>query len=77
MKLVMIEWEDSCSELGWHKRDVGLDIVAHCVSVGILTQENSSGVTISHSMSSTTGSICDAVTIPRGCIKRIRKLKVS
>ena len=76
MKLVLIEWEDSYSYGGWHARDSGLDIVAACVSMGLLIDGNDNQVTIAQSMSKTSGNIGDTITIPKGCIKRMRTLKV-
>ena len=77
MQIIMIEWEDSCTEPTWHRRDSGLDTTASCVSVGVMVHEDTSKITIFQSISITTGNIGDTITIPRGCIKRIRKLKVS
>lgn len=77
MQIAMIEWEDSCTEPTWHRRGSSLDTVASCVSVGIMTQDNDSCVSLTQSISNSTGNIGDTITIPRSCIKRIRKLKVS
>ena len=77
MQIAMIEWEDSCSETGWHRKDAGIDVAAKCITVGFLTCEDNDKVVISLSSCLTTGNIGDTMTIPRGCIKRIRKLKVS
>ncbi len=75
MKIVMVEWDDSYTELGWMSKDnYELLTVAHPVSIGILVKEDDECIVLVQSMSGDqyTGSIA----IPKGCIKRMRMLKV-
>ncbi len=73
MKLVMVEWVDSCSQYGWHKPEEYDANVIHICSVGMLVREKDDSV----SLISGKGIQWDTMmTIPRACIKRIRTLKV-
>ncbi len=75
MKLVMVEWEDSYASDNWTpKRHLGEEHIAKCCSVGIMAKQDEHGMTIIKSLSE--NNYGDAITIPMGCIKRIRELKV-
>ena len=76
MKLVIIEWEDAYSHGGWHAHNKDVDHVAQCVAIGVLLYNDESQVTIAQSISNTSGNVADTMSIPRGCVKRIRYLKV-
>ena len=78
MKIVMVEWTDS-TMLGqrWHCGDEidQLDI-GRCVSVGIVRQDDDEKLVLTQNQ----GRYMDGanlIAIPRGCIKRIRLLRVS
>ena len=74
MKLVLVEWEDSCELSGWHVLSDN-DCISNCISAGLLCSEDEKQVVIAQSRSCT-GSIGDTISIPKGCITRIRYLKV-
>ena len=75
MKLVMIEWRDayaSCSE--WVSRDYVAEFhTVPCVSVGLLSYEDKDCVSLILTINPKNKA--QAITIPRGCITRMRKLK--
>ena len=76
MKLVMVEWEDSAFINGWLSRQQAQDCdVSHCVSIGIVVRDDDNVVAISLGVSDN-GNVCDGISIPKSCIKRIRELKV-
>lgn len=76
MKIVIAEWDDAYSHGGWHERNREVDHVARCVTVGILLYNDKEQVTISQNTSNTSGNVGDTISIPKGCIKRIRYLKI-
>lgn len=73
MKLVMIEWKDSCSGSRWTSRDVRQHPDS-IVSVGILVKEDAEEVEIIPNLSHY--DMLHQIAIPRGCIKRIRRLHI-
>ena len=76
MKMVMVEWDDSYTEYGWNQKEYYKEIrPTYPVSIGVLVVDNKECITLIQTLSNSqyTGSI----TIPRGCIKRIRYLKVA
>jgi len=76
MQIVMIEWEDSCSNHGWTEiSNATYCKPAPCVTAGIVIHEDSNKITVGLTVGE--GTFSESMTIPRGCIKRIRKLKVS
>ncbi len=79
MKLVLVEWEDPCTYAtpGWlEKEDDDSEKMSAipCISVGILYQENDERIVII--LNSNPHAFCQAQSIPKSCIKRIRYLKV-
>ncbi len=74
MILALIEWVDSASYNGWHSlcKD---DTFASCISIGVLCHEDSEKMVIFQSKSDN-GRVAETISIPKGCIKRFRKLKV-
>ena len=75
MKIVLIKWEDSNVTHGWILKDTNNNNVAHCQTVGILQAEDENKVTIAMGESDC-GSVLEKITIPKGCIKSIRQLRV-
>ena len=75
MKLVMVEWDDAYSDGGWLSYEKELN-VSKCVTVGLLQFDEPNRVVVIQSRSNSTGNYSDRLAIPRGCIKRIRYLKV-
>lgn len=73
MKLVLIEWSDSCSMYGWHDKGTKCGI-SRCVSTGIVISENRNEITLAPNMSEV--SYGDITSIPKVSITRIRKMRV-
>jgi len=76
MKIAIVEWDDAYSNGGWHTPNPDLDRIARCISMGLLCYEDDKQITIAQSYSMTSGNIGDTITIPKGCIKRIRQLQI-
>lgn len=76
MKLVLIEWEDAYTDHGWRSDDEvdGLH-TARTVTCGFLKKETEGYVAVI--LNQGRGVYSDAITIPKGCIKRMRRLRVS
>ncbi len=70
MKIVLVEWVDSCSGNGWMGCDVEWDI-DRITSVGVLMNEDEEKIELVPNIS---GLKLHQIAIPRGCIKRIRQL---
>ncbi len=76
MNIVLIKWVDSKVIHGWREgEDTRFDDVAYCETVGFLQYEDKEKVTITFG-SSDSAFIMETITIPRGCIKSVRKLRV-
>jgi hypothetical protein len=73
--MVKVDWVDSNSRHGWEQEDIYENSVAPCRTVGILKENHRNFVAIAQSDSSL-GSKMNNITIPRGCIVRIRKLRL-
>ncbi len=75
MKLVLVEWDDTLADIRWARiEDLN---TAPMVSVGCLVREDDKKIVLS-SMFGREG-IGDhncVQAIPRGCVKKIRQLKV-
>jgi len=76
MKLLLIEWDDVTSDnVSWvSKEDIGKDKFSKCITVGIIINDEPEYITVCLMLSPRCYS--QTVTIPRGCIKRIRYLGV-
>lgn len=75
MKLVLVEWEDAYTNHGW--REDGDDEGLHTASTttcGFLKKETKGYITVI--LNQGRGVYSDSITIPKGCIKRLRYLKV-
>ncbi len=72
MKVVLIDWVDSCFEHGWFKDDYKFDI-SICQSVGIVIQDSKEFITITQSKSDR-DNISDTITIPKVCIKKMKTI---
>ena len=77
MRLCLIEWIDSTvSCFDWTtKDDFSQAHVGECWTVGFISKETEVAITIGTSRGKTSKIL--ETTIPRGCIKRIRYLKVA
>ena len=75
LNMVLIEWTDSNITNGWHHKGCGENHLAYCRAVGILIGEDERGVTVA--MGEGEGEmILEGLTIPKGCILSIKKLRV-
>ena len=74
MRLVLIEWNDACSSYHWEHRDDFTHILPS-VSGGILLREDEKEVELTLTL--TMDSKNNSVAIPKACIKRMRKLRIS
>ena len=74
-KLVLVEWDDSNVEAGWVHIPCADRDVAHCRTPGILLFEDDKKVVIAFG-DSNCGMVHETLTIPKGCITRIRELRV-
>ena len=75
--LVEVDWVDSASRGRWDTLEVyQKEVTACCRSVGYLILKNARIVILLQTQSiNTINNALDAITIPRGCFTRIRKLK--
>lgn len=75
MKIVEIEWVDSCGVVPvWESRDnLGSMTPIPIVSVGYLWEATDDFVTIGQSYSEY--SVGHRFTVPRGCIKKMRTIR--
>jgi len=74
-RLVLVEWDDSNVIHGWRVDNGNMDEVAHCRTVGILVSESETSVTVAFGESDC-HSVMETITIPKGCITAIRRLRV-
>ncbi len=74
-KILLIDWVDTAVVHGWQCGDEIKDDLAHCQSAGFQIKENEESVTIAFGISDQ-GLIMERKTIPRGCIKSIKELRV-
>lgn len=74
MEKVCVEWVDSSVVQGWELWACAERDVAHCSSVGWLLEDNKERVTIAQSQS-TTGTIMNTLTIPRGAVTSMKILR--
>ena len=75
LNAVLINWVDSNVTHGWRVDDCSGSNIAHCRTVGLLKAENEKEVTVALG-DSDCGSVLETITIPRGCITSIRKLRI-
>jgi len=73
MKIVLVEWDDSASISTWTSRDMSVHIDP-CVSIGILKKEDDKEIEIVPNL--TEDLKLSPIAIPKGTIKRIRRLKL-
>ena len=74
MRLVIVEWDDILTLTGWSNKNKDVNTIP-TFSVGTLVAEDDKKIVLSSMMSS--GSFNCQQAIPRGCIKRIRSLRVA
>ncbi len=73
MKIMLIEWDDTCSGTGWESRG-SKETISPVVSVGILVEETEKQVEIIPNLG--IAHKLHQIAIPKGAIKRIRKLSL-
>jgi hypothetical protein len=73
MKPIYIEWEDSASSRGWMAEDTQGPVLIR--SIGWLIHRLPHCIVISTSKSSA-GNMMDPLTIPKSCIKKLRRVKL-
>ena len=78
MKIVLVEWWDSCSQgANWiHRADAKNLCPSHCVTMGIVLNETPDFITLAGSNSTPNFNVSDVTSIPHGCIKKIYKLGI-
>lgn len=82
MKLVVVDWIDSCSSRGWvDKESLQMSVPLPCSSVGWLLKEDKECIVIIPHISDTTedGDFRQGsgdITIPKVAIKRIVEIRV-
>ena len=76
MKLVLIQWEDAFAHsVDWVPHDsVTEAIPIKCITCGVLSRETDDFVTVH--LSHNAHNYSQALTIPKGCIKKMWQLKV-
>ncbi len=75
MRLVLIEWKDAFAHsVDWIPHNSVKATPIKCVTCGFLSQETEDAITIH--LSHNEHNYSQAITIPKGCVKRIRQLKV-
>ncbi len=75
MKKIEIEWVDTGVVHGWLCPDHQANSIAHCHSIGYKLDETEEGITIAFAISDQ-GLVMEKKTIPMGCIKGIKELRV-
>ena len=78
MRLALVEWGDTrFITCGWFSKDDAFNCdIARCVSIGCI-KETSKGDYIMMPNVSDSDTVSECIVIPKGCIKRIRQLKVT
>ena len=76
LRMVRVEWVDSAGLNKWQTRQACLDdgSVVVCVSIGFLLRSNRIEVTLVQSLADELGNVNGSFSIPRGCIKSIKRL---
>jgi hypothetical protein len=74
---VEVEFEDACASGSWrqmadHRKD---DHPSRCRSIGYLLEKTRTYVTVAQSQARETQNVSDTMSIPRGAIVAIRKLR--
>lgn len=75
-EILEIEWDDTATRGGWRSDSMlQKESPAPCRSVGYFFKQNKNCITIAKSVSDEDNDGLDAQTIPKGCIKRIYRIK--
>lgn len=76
-EIIEIEWEDSSCHHGWRSNEV-LDMdndVEQCRTVGYFYKETKKGIRLSPAIDNRDQDRSDTWTVPKSCIRKIRRLK--
>lgn len=73
---VEVEWEDACQSSGWGRPPDPRDALERMVvrSRGFLVHDDRHHVVVAQSVASN-GQLADVLTIPRGCIRRMKRAR--
>ena len=71
----IIEWIDSCGGSGWHTPYEECEL-SRCVSIGWVTAESKSAITITSHVDQTTNGHHGDITIPKLAITNRKKVKL-
>ena len=75
LQLVEVEWTDAQIGGGWNTRERYADKgIAKCRTAGYLLVRDKRSITIMQNVCDD-GTVSDSMTIPAGCVKRVRRLK--
>lgn len=76
-RVVEVEWDDACSQGGWgsdasyRERSAPL----RTRSTGYLFHDDAEGITLMQTQANDNERFAESITIPRGMIRRVRRLK--
>ena len=76
--LVLVKWEDAATWDAWHDFAREAQEPAKCVTVGFLIRQEKTFIEIAPTRrleETVEGRGCSTWSIPRGCIKKIKRLK--
>ena len=73
MKVLYVEWVDSCTSRGWDNLDKSGPVLIR--SVGIRVHRDANSLVLSTSKSGS-GRYVDQITIPASAIKKVRRVKI-
>lgn len=73
IRSAIVKWTDSSTLRGWHPINSSEHGVAYITSLGWVVKETPTEITLSASMSCW-GNCADAITIPKSCVKSIKRL---
>lgn len=76
VKFVEVEWDDASSCATW-RAPGEFPRVQPCITRGWLVEESKRGIVIAATIQVNGPDVGEIIAIPRGMVKRIRKLKVS
>ena len=74
LNMVLVYWQDSNMMHGW-RDDCSKDKLANCQTVGILKVDDEDKLVLAMSESDE-NSFLETITIPKGCIKSVKQLRV-
>lgn len=72
--LIVVEWDDTCSDTGWEKETKRSDTAIKSISVGWRLPNSGRDIVLTP-MRNEFDNCNDRQIIPRGCIKSIRRLE--